>query len=137
MYHGKVVIRLAMKLMALTFVRTSELIATPRSEINFEESRWDLPKERMKMPALHIVPLSAQAIEELASTILHEQAYPHEHIELQLAHMPRDPVSAAYNHVRYLKPTGEDDAGLGGLSGTDAARRQGHSLCRLIPAHNF
>jgi hypothetical protein len=31
----------------------------------------------------------------LASTILHEQAYPHEHIELQLAHAPRNAVSAA------------------------------------------
>jgi hypothetical protein len=39
----------------------------------------------------------------LASTILHEQGYPHEHIELQLAHMPRDPVSAAYNHAKHLK----------------------------------
>ena len=32
----------------------------------------------------------------LASTILHEQGYPHEHIELQLAHAPRNAVSAAY-----------------------------------------
>jgi integrase len=40
----------------------------------------------------------------LASTILHEQGYPHEHIELQLAHTPRNAVSAAYNHALYLKP---------------------------------
>jgi integrase len=40
----------------------------------------------------------------LASTILHEQGYPHEHIELQLAHAPRNAVSAAYNHALYLKP---------------------------------
>jgi integrase len=40
----------------------------------------------------------------LASTILHEQAYPHEHIELQLAHAPRNAVSAAYNHALYLEP---------------------------------
>ena len=39
----------------------------------------------------------------LASTALHEQGYPHEHIELQLAHSPRDAVSAAYNHALYLK----------------------------------
>jgi integrase len=30
----------------------------------------------------------------LASTILHEQGYAHEHIELQLAHAPRNAVSA-------------------------------------------
>ena len=40
----------------------------------------------------------------LASTILHEQGWPHEHIELQLAHAPRNAVSAAYNHALYLEP---------------------------------
>ena len=40
----------------------------------------------------------------LASTVLHEQGYPHEHIELQLAHTPRNAVSAAYNHALYLAP---------------------------------
>ena len=40
----------------------------------------------------------------LASTILHEQGYTHEHIELQLAHAPRNAVSAAYNHALYLEP---------------------------------
>ena len=40
----------------------------------------------------------------LASTILHEQDYNHEHIELQLAHAPRNAVSAAYNHALYLQP---------------------------------
>jgi integrase len=39
----------------------------------------------------------------VASTILHEQGYPHEHIELQLAHAPRNAVSAAYNHALHLK----------------------------------
>jgi integrase len=40
----------------------------------------------------------------LASTLLHEQGYAHEHIELQLAHAPRNAVSAAYNHALYLEP---------------------------------
>ena len=40
----------------------------------------------------------------LASTLLHEQGYAHEHIELQLAHAPRNAVSAAYNHALYLQP---------------------------------
>lgn len=39
----------------------------------------------------------------LASTLLHEQGYAHEHIELQLAHAPRNAVSAAYNHALHLK----------------------------------
>jgi len=32
------------------------------------------------------------------------EAYAHEHIELQLAHAPRNAVSAAYNHALYLEP---------------------------------
>jgi integrase len=40
----------------------------------------------------------------LASTVLHEKGYGHEHIELQLAHAPRNAVSAAYNHALYLEP---------------------------------
>jgi hypothetical protein len=38
-----------------------------------------------------------------ASTILHELGYNHDHIELQLAHIPRNKVSAAYNHATYLE----------------------------------
>ena len=40
----------------------------------------------------------------LASTILHERGCVHEYIELQLAHAPRNAVSAAYNHALYLEP---------------------------------
>lgn len=153
LYKGKVVTRLAMKLLSLTFVRTSELIGAPWAEFNLQSARWDIPAERMKMRTPHIVPLSKQALEVLemlhritghskllfpgdrdakkpmsnntilkaleimgykgtmtghgfrglASTILHEQGYAHEHIELQLAHAPRNAVSAAYNHALYLR----------------------------------
>jgi integrase len=40
----------------------------------------------------------------IASTLLHERGYPREHIELQLAHAPRNAVSAAYNHALHLEP---------------------------------
>jgi integrase len=40
----------------------------------------------------------------IASTLLHEQGYDHQHIELQLAHAPRNAVSASYNHALYLNP---------------------------------
>ena len=154
-YPGSPVTRLAMKLMALVFLRTDELIKGEWSEVNFEEARWDRPKERMKGGKRpHIVPLSRQAAEVLrelrhyrknehwifpgdhdadkcmsnntilgaldrmgykgrmtghgfrgvASTLLHEQGFEHEHIELQLAHAPKDDVSAAYNYAKYLRP---------------------------------
>jgi integrase len=153
-YQGTHVTRLAIKLMALTFVRTGELIGAKWSEFNLEARRWDIPPERMKMRTAHIVPLSTQALQVLdtlqtlsgaseflfpgdrnpkkpmsnmtilgalermgykgrmtghgfrglASTILHEQGYNHDHIELQLAHAARNAVSAAYNHALYLEP---------------------------------
>jgi len=143
-----------LKLMALTFVRTSELIGATWAEFDTEAARWNIPAERMKMRTPHIVPLSRQALDVLdtlrtltgqsnwlfpgdrnankqmsnntilkalermgykgrmtghgfrglASTILHEQGFSHEHIELQLAHAPRNAVSAAYNHALYLEP---------------------------------
>ena len=153
-YVGSEHTRLALQLMALTFVRTSELIGASWSEIDTDAARWNIPAQRMKMKTPHIVPLSKQALAVLtklreisfsnefvfpgdvnprkpmsnntllfalyrmgyrgrmtghgfrgvASTILHEQGWPHEHIELQLAHQERNAVSAAYNHALYLKP---------------------------------
>jgi integrase len=151
-YQGTPTTRLAIKLMALTFVRTGELIGARWEEFDLEAARWDIPASRMKMKTPHIVPLSTQAIDVLktlhtitgdrallfpgerdhdkpmsnntilgaldrmgykgkmtghgfrgvASTILHEHGFPHDHIELQLAHMERNEVSAAYNHAQYL-----------------------------------
>ncbi len=53
----------------------------------------------------NIVPLARRPsrFRGLASTILHEHGYSHEHTELQLAHAPRNAVSAAYHHALHLK----------------------------------
>ena len=64
-YQGAAVTRLAMKLMAMTFVRTSELIGARWSEIDLDAGRWDIPAERMKMKTPHVVPLSDQAVNVL------------------------------------------------------------------------
>jgi len=62
-YDGSPVTRLAMKLMALVFLRTSELIEGQWAEVDWKEARWNIPKERMKGGKRpHFVPLSAQAI---------------------------------------------------------------------------
>jgi integrase len=54
--------KLALKFLLLTFVRTTELRGAKWTEINFEKNEWRIPVERMKMKALHIVPLSRQAV---------------------------------------------------------------------------
>jgi integrase len=48
--------------MALTFVRTGELIGAKWSEFDLDAARWNIPAERMKMRTPHIVPLSKQAV---------------------------------------------------------------------------
>lgn len=69
-YQGTPVTRLSMKLMALTFVRTGELIGAHWDEFDLEAAEWRIPAERMKMKTPHIVPLSKQALEVLAA--IHE-----------------------------------------------------------------
>ena len=54
--------QLAMELLMLTFVRTSELIEAKWDEINFEKALWIIPGSRMKMGRDHMVPLSKQAL---------------------------------------------------------------------------
>lgn len=66
-YQGSSTTRLAMKLMAMTFVRTSELIGARWAEFDLDAARWDIPAERMKMRTPHIVPLSTQAVTLLRS----------------------------------------------------------------------
>ncbi|MBS0236207.1 MAG: tyrosine-type recombinase/integrase [Proteobacteria bacterium] len=61
-YDGHIQTKLALRLLLLTFVRTSELRAAEWVEINFEKAEWRIPAERMKMREQHIVPLSRQAL---------------------------------------------------------------------------
>ncbi len=64
--------RIALRLMLLCFVRTSELIETPWSEIDLERGEWIIPWQRMKRGKLTVNPdmtnhqcLSRQALELL------------------------------------------------------------------------
>lgn len=150
-YQGSFVVRCALQLSALWFVRPGELRHAEWAE--FEAKEWRIPAAKMKMPSTHVVPLSTQArailaelrpltgdqrwvfpamgtkgrpmsentvlgalrrlgyaqdemtahgFRSLASTRLHEMGWPHDAIERQLAHAPRDKVSAAYNYAEYL-----------------------------------
>ena len=56
---------LALRLMALTFVRTVELRKAQWVEFDLNSAMWTIPAERMKMRQPHIVPLSKQAMAAL------------------------------------------------------------------------
>lgn len=61
-YLGSHVVRCALKLAPLVFVRPGELRHGEWAEINLDAADWRIPAERMKMSRPHIVPLSTQAI---------------------------------------------------------------------------
>src|SRR6202008_3871698 len=54
--------KLAVTLLMLTFVRTTELRGATWDEIDLDDAEWRIPAERMKMRRDHIVPLSRQAV---------------------------------------------------------------------------
>lgn len=60
--HGDLLTQLALELMLLTFVRTTELRGARWSEFDLEERVWLVPAERMKAGRPHWVPLSDQAM---------------------------------------------------------------------------
>lgn len=64
-YHGNLIIKSALQLMTLTFVRTAELRMMEWQEIDFENKLWRIPSDKMKMALPHIVPLSKQALDIL------------------------------------------------------------------------
>jgi len=57
--------RMAVELIMLTFVRTSELIKAKWTEFDLKEAVWIIPAERMKMRKEHLVPLSSRTLEIL------------------------------------------------------------------------
>lgn len=61
-YKGGFVVKCALRLAPLVFVRPGELRQAEWSEIDLEAEQWNIPAERMKMKSAHIVPLSTQAL---------------------------------------------------------------------------
>ncbi|MHB8815567.1 MAG: tyrosine-type recombinase/integrase [Steroidobacteraceae bacterium] len=64
-YAGSIVVRCALRLAPLVFVRPGELRMAEWDEFNLDEGEWRIPGARMKMRAPHFVPLASQAIEIL------------------------------------------------------------------------
>ena len=64
-YSGSYVVKLALQLSPLVFVRPGELRHMEWEEVNFENALWSIPAEKMKMREPHLVPLSKQSIKIL------------------------------------------------------------------------
>jgi len=156
LYQGKHLTRLAIKMMALTFVRTSELIGARWEEFDLEAKRWMIPG--MRLVGVLRSALSRRAEPEQAHVqyddpegagadgiqrpndrarfsrlgIYHSsraRLQPRAH---RVATCPR-PTQRRQRRVQSRPLSGatrQDDAGLGRLSGTDTARRQGVAVLR-------
>jgi integrase len=64
-YEGMPEVRIALQLLALTFVRPGELRAAEWTEVDFDEALWTIPATKMKMRRPHRVPLAKQTLELL------------------------------------------------------------------------
>lgn len=73
-YEGSFIVKCALRLAPLVFVRPGELRQAEWSEIDFDAAEWSIPIERMKLPRAvkaerkgqaHLVPLARQALEIL------------------------------------------------------------------------
>jgi len=61
-YSGNFIVKSALRLLPLLFVRPIELRTMEWAEIDFEKAEWRIKAEKMKGRVEHLVPLSSQAI---------------------------------------------------------------------------
>lgn len=64
-FEGSFIVKRALQLAPLVFVRPGELRQAEWSEIDLDAAEWNIPAEKMKMKRAHLVPLSRQAVEIL------------------------------------------------------------------------
>jgi integrase len=64
-FQGSFIVKAALRLAPLVFVRPGELRQAEWAEIDLNAAEWNIPASRMKMKESHLVPLSKQAVEIL------------------------------------------------------------------------
>ncbi|HET8701363.1 MAG TPA: integrase arm-type DNA-binding domain-containing protein [Nitrococcus sp.] len=104
-YQGSPVTRAALHLAPLVFVRPGELCRAEWAEIDLDGAEWRLPPAKMKMRALHIVPLSTQAVailRELHPLTGHER-YVFPGARDRSRHMSPNTIGAALGNLGYGK----------------------------------
>ena len=61
-FDGSFVVKCALRIAPLVFVRPGELRQMEWSEIDFDMAQWNVPAEKMKLKLPHLVPLSEQVV---------------------------------------------------------------------------
>jgi len=111
-FSGGLVVASALKFAPLVFVRPGELRKAEWSEFDLDAAEWRIPAERMKMRALHIVPLSEQAVAILREL---QPLTGHGRYVFPSIRSPRDPMSenTVTAALRRLGYTGNEMTGHG------------------------
>ena len=106
-YQGGFVVKCALRLAPLLFVRPGELRHAEWAEINLDEAVWNIPAHKMKMKQAHIVPLCNQAIGILKELQEYTGAgrYVFPSVRTHARPMSENTVNAALRHAGYDKET--------------------------------
>ena len=106
-YEGGFVVKCALRLAPLLFVRPGELRHAEWAEINLDEAVWNIPAHKMKMKQAHIVPLCNQAIGILKELYEYTGAgrYVFPSVRTHARPMSENTVNAALRHAGYDKET--------------------------------
>ena len=106
-YQGGFVVKCALRLAPLLFVRPGELRHAEWAEINLDEAVWNIPAHKMKMKQAHIVPLCNQAIGILKELQEYTGAgrYVFPSVRTHARPMSENTVNAALRHAGYDKDT--------------------------------
>jgi integrase len=92
---------------AMTVLRTLQTVSGHREFLFPGDRNWKQPiSNNTILKALERMgykgAMTGHGFRGIASTYLHEEQVPSEHIELQLAHQKRNKVSAAYDWAKHL-----------------------------------
>ena len=102
-YDGSPVVRIALQLSALLFVRPGELRHAEWAEIDRDGAVWRIPGEKMKGRVEHVVPLSEQALAllEQARGLTGDGRYVFPSIRTPARPMSENTVNAALRRLGY------------------------------------
>lgn len=102
-YSGTFIVRCAFKLSPLVFLRPVELSRAEWAEIDLDKAEWRIPADKMKMKALHIIPLPTQAVAILREVhaLTGRGKYVFQSVSSSNKHMAKNTILAALRSIGY------------------------------------
>ena len=103
-YKGSFVVRCALSIAPMVFLRPIEVSRAEWSEINLDLAEWRIPEEKMKMKKTHIIPLPTQVMSILRELhpLTGDGRYLFPNIRTSTQHMAGNTLLAAIRSMGYL-----------------------------------